>query len=391
MSEHARLSPSGAHRWSRCSAALLIEEKLPDKGSKYADEGTAAHELASWILGEERTKADAEALIGVLGIEVNGDVWPITQEMVDHCFDYAKLVREYAEGGSLLVEQRVEFSTWVDVPKSFGTSDAVILKNDQIIVVDLKYGMGERVDANENEQLMLYALGALHEFSWFANFKDVVMVIHQPRLNHVSEYTVDVDHLKAFADRMKDAAKAALTPNTDFNPGEKQCRWCRAKATCPALRSDITEMVAADASDFDDLGDDLPIDTSPGYLAVAMDKVALIEGWCKAVRAEVERRLFEGQPVPGYKLVEGRLGARQWAHKDTVEQVFKDWRYRKDEMYEFALISPTKAEKVLASNPVRWAKLQQLIDRRPGKASVAPASDRRPAISPAATADDFGD
>ena len=121
-----------------------------------------------------------------------------------------------------------------------------------------------------------------------------------------------------------------------------------------------------------------------------MSKVGLVEDWCKAIRAETERRLFAGEDVPGFKLVEGRQGNRNWSNEEAVEAMFQHWRYRKDEMYDFALISPTTAEKLLKANPGRWEKLQELIHRAPGKPSVAPVTDRRPALSVAATAADFG-
>jgi hypothetical protein len=375
----------------RCPGSLLLEEKLPDTSSVYADEGTAAHEVAAWILASDLDEATARKVVGELGVEVNGKVWPITDDMIDHCIDYAKLVREYANGSPILVERRLEFSHVVDVPNQFGTSDAVVLGGDTLFVVDLKYGMGVKVDAMDNEQLQLYALGALKEYEFLGDFQYVQMVVHQPRLNHVGEYVVTVPELLAFGRRAKEAAAMALTPNATLVPGEKQCRFCKAKATCPALREEVLDIVAADASDFDALtANNVRTDGDTDYLSVAMDKVSLVEDWCKAIRAEVERRLMAGQTVPNYKLVEGRQGNRAWVDKEAIEALFQSWRLRKDEMYDFSLISPTKAEKLLT--PVRWEKAQSLISRSAGKPSVAPVTDRRPAISGgAATADEFGE
>jgi len=377
----------------RCPGSIAAEAVLPDTSSVYADEGTAAHELAAWILKEDRTREHAEALIGELAIPVGDRDWPITQEMVDHCLDYAKLVREYAGTSSLLVEQRLSFGKTIDVPGQFGTSDAVILKDDEVIVVDLKYGTGVRVEAENNEQAQLYALGVLEEYDYLdSGWEMVTMVIHQPRLNHVAEWTITVEQLREFGENARLCAVEALWhENPPLNPGEKQCRWCKAKATCPALRDEVLGVVAQ-VGTFDNL--DAPAESISGSsssvdIATALSKVGLIEDWCKAIRAEAERRLFAGDDVPGFKLVEGRQGNRAWTDKEAAEAMFQSWRFRKDEMYDFTLISPTKAEKLLT--PARWEKAQAMISRSAGKPSVALATDRRPAIQAGVVAGSFSD
>jgi hypothetical protein len=169
----------------------------------------------------------------------------------------------------------------------------------------------------------------------------------------------------------------------DLEPGESQCRWCRAKATCPALAQRVTDEFEAVPA---------PNAETDARLAQAMGNVELIEGWCKAVRAETERRLLAGQPVPGFKLVEGRRGARKWADEKEVEAALKSMRLRDDQMYDFSLISPTSAEKLHKTGtigPRQWPKLADLITQSDGKPSVAPESDKRPAIAVAAIESEF--
>jgi hypothetical protein len=332
--------------------------------------------------------------------------WRVTQDMADYVDDYIKLVRELAQGKMLLVERKVPISHLTGEAGATGTSDVVIVDTTgrNLTVVDLKYGMGVRVEAEENPQLMMYALGALHEYDVLGVFETVSMYIHMPRLNFVSEYHLSVpellsagDDVRRGAELCREAEAAEEADLAEFlEPGEKQCRFCKAKATCSALRADITDVVGGDAAcTIDEFAQFLPeaVDSETGnnYLPIAMSKVALVEDWCKAVRAEVERRLFAGQKVDGYKLVEGKRGHRKWGNEAEVEGLFKSFRMRQDEMYDLSLISPTKAEKVFKQNPKRWAKVTDLITQSVGKPSVALATDKRPEMVIQPVSDDFSD
>jgi hypothetical protein len=374
-----------------CHGSVALEAPFPDSSSQFAAEGTLAHEVASECLISD---ADPAMLIGKPAT-VDGFEFTIDQSMVDHVKDYMSLVRAYAKGGELLVEKRVGIGHLTGEEGAGGTSDAIIIKGTEIIIVDLKYGMGVRVDANENPQLMIYALGALNEYDILADFDTVTMVIHQPRLNHVSEYSITVEQLLAFSDDVRKSANLVRGDNAALVPGEKQCRFCKAKASCPALSAEVSEAVGgvADLSDFADLvAQDITSETSDNYLPVAMSKVELVEQWCKAIRAETERRLLAGEPVTGYKLVAGRTGNREWRDAAAVEDMMKKtFRMRDDQVYDQKLISPTKAEKVFKENPKRWANLQEQIVRGEGKPSVAPATDKRPAMDIKSIAEEFGD
>lgn len=434
----------------RCAGSLAMEAPLPDSSSAFAEEGTLAHSLAAECLINH---CDVVSFVAASCSKGGG---PFPPEMVVEVQKYLDLVGRIAQGGELLVEQRLEFSRFVCVPDQFGTSDAVVLLGDELIVIDLKYGRGVKVEAEDNEQLQLYALGALDTFGGLADFKRVRMVIHQPRLDHVSEWVISTPELLEFGERAGIAARKAISispveATLHLTPGEDQCRFCKAKGICPALRDQVLNTIAGDfgaiantsIETFIELGKgevavtiteaeriiaaahgvaaksvdfvagttmngdnhfvikkpalrpvleqaDAGIPASdPDHLAVLLDSVDLIEGWCKSVRAEAERRLLAGVSVPGYKLVEGRAGNRAWTDEVEAEKLLKSFRLKQEEMYDFKLISPTSAQKVLAASPKRWTKAAALITRNDGKPSVAPAGDKRPALVKLPVADDF--
>lgn len=400
MTTHARLSPSSAHRWLRCPASVALCETVPARSSVYADEGTAAHLIATRIVDEDLGDNAANVTLQGTAVHVNGTDWPVTQDMIDGGLAFRELIMDsMSDGAQVFTDQRVDFSEAIGVPDSYGTADALVIGDGRMVVIDYKYGAGVLVNAEENEQLMLYALGAMHTFNFLGPYETVELVIHQPRAQNgdpISRWTISADDLRRFAAQAAEVAEDIVDGDWSaprYSPGEKQCKFCDAKAVCPALADEVLVVAsAATADDFNDLGDEIVEQLSGANadtLALQMGRVALIESWCAAVRAEVERRLLGAEDVPGYKLVEGRKGNRKWADPDEAARLLASFGKKHEDIYDYALISPATAEKMLKGEPEQVQAILGLTTRAPGKPSVAPATDKRPALAAAATADDF--
>jgi hypothetical protein len=393
MAGHAILSPSGFKAIMLCPAKPAMERGRPDKTSAYAQEGTNAHTLAAHCLeGQCSTAKEAAALMP----------FPVSDEMIEAVEVYLDVVRDYCgPDGDLFVEQAVPIGHITGEEGAEGTADAVILRGDEIIVIDLKTGLGVEVSAGDddepNPQLALYALGALEKFGLLGDFTTVRLGISQPRVSTApSTYTMTVAGLlhwgetvaKPAAQEAREILSGDVAPSGYCRPHEDACRFCRAKADCPALTRSVEDAMQAEFADLttqsgpeqEAIVERLTPRGDAAGLGTKLDAVPLVEMWCKAVRAEAETMLLAGRDVPGYKLVKGRKGARKWVDREKAEAALKSFRLKKDEMYDYELISPTSAEKLLGKEPRRWKKLADLISQSEGGPSVAPISDKRPAI-----------
>lgn len=397
---HARLSPSGAEKWMGCPASLAAERGIPEVRSNHAAQGTAAHAVAEQVLKAVNPlwKDKRPAFHKLAASDYVGDTvenWLITDDMSDPIQTYIDTVLVEAQGKTLHVEQRVDFSHIVGVRNSFGTADAIIINGDELQIHDLKFGQGVKVDAQNNKQLQIYALGALRMFDLGNEFNTVRLFIHQPRLNHVSEWAISVRDLKKFGREVKAAATRAIKifemacdpaggePRPeDFNPSEKGCRWCKAAPKCKAYAQRVYSIVANDFQNIDgELTPSNPNELTDLELAKAHCELSMIEAWCDKVKREVARKLLAGGALPGLKVVRGKAGPRRWGNAEDVETVicsrFEDFGrfYSKP-----TLISPTQAEKLLKTNLERWEMLTPYIQRNPGQPTIVTDADPRPAL-----------
>ncbi len=373
---HALLSASSAHRWLACPASAVAAEAYPAQDTEFTREGTLAHEVAEWTAQQclktgYATEGGAEARF-----EGNHDV---TAEMVDCALGYADYIQELtkSEDAIVLLEQRVDFSPWV--PDGFGTCDCIIIQDDVLTIIDYKYGQGVAVSAVGNPQMKLYALGALNDYGIAYDVNRVEMHIYQPRINNISDCSLMVEDLMVWAEQtVKPIAQKAVKGKGGYNAGE-WCKFCPHAGRCRKLTQTCTEFVETH-----DLRVAVPV-LAPHEVAEVLAMEPIIALWLKRIKAQAMTTLMDGGEVPGFKVVEGKLGNRKWTDELAVAAKLQAYGFEKDAYTETKLLSPAAMDKSLGKKKVAEL-LDGLIDRAPGSPTIVPASDKRPAYN---RADDF--
>lgn len=370
--EHSELSPSGWSRWSVCPGSREAEQGKPDQSSVYAEWGTRAHGLVE------------KALNGEPEIDCEDD------EMLDavlSCVDYSGAHPEHWERW---VEVKLDLGEWI--PNGSGTADLVLYDPDEktLHVVDWKFGKGVRVEAADNGQAMLYALGAVQEFGFLGEINGVRMHIVQPRLEHTVTWPpaefppMSLDELNVFGEIAKYAAERAYEPGAPRVPGEVQCRFCRAKGDCTEyaalVMGPVTE--AAGVDEFADLDASTAYSLSASSLSSLLALRKQVEEWFEAVAAEAQARLVSGYEVPGWKLVEANTH-RKWGDVREVlsnlEVLVRNKVINLDDYAPRTPLTPAQMEKRLKKDKVNWDP-STLITKPEGAPVLAPITDRRPAI-----------
>lgn len=376
---HSSIGPSSADRWMHCAPSAQLNAKLIERfgeqSSPYAAEGTQAHALAelkvrheSGAINDYNFKVQREAM---------GDL-PKEMEMFTDRYVDAVLERYYAAkrkcpDAQLLVEQRLTMDRWA--PGCFGTSDAVIVSDEVLIVIDLKYGKGVPVSAEGNPQARLYALGGVNEYGDLYGFQEVRTVICQPRLDSLSEEALTRAELLAWGDELRPVAEMAARGEGEFHTGD-WCRFCAARAICAAR--------AAEAMDIFKHGFDeprvIPDSDIPGILRV----LDTAEDWIKDIRAYALNQAKQGVAYRGYKLVRGKRPGRKWRNEDEVINELTRAGYDRDQYEETKLKSVAELEKVLGKTAFEALLGKQVIQGE-GALALVPEDDKRPEFSPADT------
>lgn len=384
-SDHALLGPSSAHRWLSCTPSARLEEGLPDTGSSYATEGTLAHRLGELLLRAEYEGADITEELA----EVRADP-QYSPAMMEHMEGYAAFVAErYADAKShcpdprLYVEQRIDVSEYV--PDGFGTTDCVIIADGLMDVIDLKYGAGIPVSAEDNPQMKIYALGCLLAFSLFYDITAIRMTIYQPRLDSVSTAVIDRDKLEAWAEQfLKPRAAQAYAGEGPFAPGELTCKWCKAGATCKARAEYQLELAAKDFQDAALMDND--------EIAEVLERLPGLLAWAKQVKDYAEdAAINHGEKFPGFKVVEGRAN-RRYVNEGAIARRLKKAGFATADIYKpKELLGITAMEKLVGAK--KLAELVGgLIEKPAGSPTLVPMSDKRPELNSAAkAAADFAD
>lgn len=418
---HAVLGASGWHTWSACPGSVVLSEGIPSHSSSYAKEGTAAHALLEACLNNGEIR-NAEDFLGE-EIAVEGEIFIVDQEMADAINSTVDIVRSYLDADATLsVEQMVPIQHLTGEQDAQGPADVAIVSNKgaMLTIVDLKYGKGVMVYASDlvpesaeklpNGQLAMYASGWLEANGFmYENIEKVRLVVIQPRMEWHDEHEITIAQLRAFEDRAREAAgmvelqRQAQEEGSGLTlvPGEKQCRFCKAKGICPALRnatSTALSVVAepSKAEEFADLS--LPkqaaaVAVNEGVsnerLAEFLRAMPLIEEAIKGVRDEAQRRLMAGQEIPGFYIGVGRAGHRKWENEEVAKlELTKSGRLKVAEATVAKVKSPTQIEKI-AKDKRWWAKVAPLIVQPPGGPTLCREGDGNPRYKFASDVEEF--
>lgn len=370
MAKHAFLSASSSHRWLKCPPSAKLCAEAKDEASPYAQEGTAAHELCEYkVLKVTDQKANNPT-----------EHLDYFDEEMDTCTDqYCSYVIEQLEDAKklckdpvVLVEQRLDFSKWF--PDGFGTGDCLIVADKVLHIIDFKYGLGILVEAEGNPQMMCYALGALDTYDGIYDIESVKMTIFQPRRENISTFEMSKDELLKWADTfLKPTAELAYNGEGEFCAGD-HCQFCKVKADCRKRAEYNLELAKYDF--------EMPANLDETEIAAILSKVDELVAWANDIKEFALSQAQAGVHYEGWKVVEGRSVRKftdETAVADTVTKAGFD-------PYEKKLLGITAMTSLLGKKKFEEL-LGGLIQKPPGKPTLVPESDKRPAMNTAQ--DDF--
>lgn len=356
---HAYLSPSSAKRWMSCTPSVQLESHFPNTTSSFAQEGTRAHSIAEQKLtkwfNKKRNKIVCE----------DKEMDDYTDQYRDYVIEVYNGIKKGCLDPQFLIEQKLDLAEWtID---GFGTGDAIIIGDDTLHIIDLKYGKGVPVSACENPQLMLYALGAVREFGILYNFDKVDMHIMQPRIDNTSDYVMSVKDLIAWgANEVKPKALLAFEGKGEYLPGE-HCQWCRAKAICKARAEHVLQLQEYGYTDADLLDNK--------EISSILLKIDELTKWASDIKNFALDEMLKGAHYEGFKLVEGR-SIRKIIDENSLVSKMKSAGFDESLLYDRKLATITKLEKLVGKKD--FASISDgCVDKPAGAPTIAPINDKR--------------
>lgn len=377
---HALLSASSAHRWLACTPSARLEEGFPDNVSEAAEEGTLAHELAELKLrnyfhttdyGKRKMNADIKKL-------QKNPLWKA--EMMEYTEQYLNYIQEVALSEktpyTAKIEAQVDYSAWAH--DGFGTADCILIRGEIVHIFDFKYGKGVSVSAEENPQMMLYALGALDMYSLLYRMEHFHLHIIQPRIDNISDWECAKARLLEFGEYVRARAELAWAGSGEFCPGEKQCRFCRARAVCHARAEKNVQLAFSPGK-----GKIPPLisnEDAGWYLSQGED----VKKWLEDLKEWALAECLAGKEVPGWKAVEGR-GSREWTDMDAAFGKLVNSGVNKEVLYERKPLTLAQVEKTVGKKLFQDT-VGKYVVKNPGKPALVKESDKREAITNKVTA-----
>ena len=375
MPKHAYLSASASHRWLACPPSAKLCANILDQASEYAQQGTDCHELCAYLVEKAlgRDVSDPTKNLTYYDAEMQN----CAEEYRNYILEQIEAAKEFCKDPQVMIEQRLDFSRWVE--NGFGTGDCVIVADEILQIIDYKHGLGILVSAGDDEhggnsQMMCYALGALEVFGDIYDINQIKMTIFQPRRNNISTYTISKEDLLKWADEvLAPTAQLAYVGKGEFNAGD-HCTFCKVKATCRKRAEYNLELAKYDF--------EMPATLDDTEIAAILEKVDEMISWGNDIKDYALQQAQSGVHFEGWKIVEGRSN-RKYTDENAVADTVKDAGF---DPYEKKLLGITAMSTLLGKKKFEEL-LGGLIYKPPGKPALVPESDKRPAMNTAI--DDF--
>ena len=369
---HAILSASSSHRWMNCTPSARLEREFADRETEAAAEGTAAHALCEHKLRRALKMRSRKPVSKYDCDEMDA----YTDGYVEFVLEQLAQAKLECADPLVLIEQRLDFSCWV--PEGFGTGDCIIVADKLLHIIDFKYGQGVLVDAEENPQMMLYALGALRLFDSLYDITEVSMSIYQPRRENVSTWTISVNELNAWAENtLKPRAELAHKGEGEYLPGP-WCQFCKAAVKCRARAEEKLRLARFEFAP--------PPLLSDGEIEEILAKLDDLTRWASEIQAYAQdAAINHGKVWQGFKLVATRTN-RKYTDEEAVVKAANEAGYH--DIFKKSLIPITEMEKLMGKKNFA-AVLGSLVEKPQGRPTLVPITDKRPALTNTGASDDF--